>query len=580
MQREGIEFREALEYLARHAGIALQERTTEDITLDQQRTRVLEVNSAAAAFFHHMLMKSSRGEAARAYIKRRNLSDETIITFHLGYAPDDWQMLTGYLRDRRGFTDEELERAGLAIHHEVRGLYDRFRNRLMFPIRGIRGEIIAFGGRSLDETQPKYLNSPQTPVFDKSKTLYGIDLARSAIATDRAAVIVEGYIDVLTAHQSGFHNVVAPLGTALTNEHATTLRRMASVIYLALDADAAGIRATIRGAQALQGDGEAVPMATPHGITDWQRRDALDVRIIELPDGCDPDEVIQRDPEEWQRLVDGARPAMDFYLDALTVDLDIRSAQGKRQAVERLGPILGRITNAVERAHYVQQLARRIEVGEPIILRALQQPARRTPTAPTRHETGASPEQMVAGPASSGDAQRALTGVPPQETMLLGLLLRHPSARDTIEAKLRGDLRESPGLAAIIDDTVLGLLSHPEWRAIWRARLAQPEIELTAWLTALDPALGERAQIALAHHIPQSQAYRVIHDALECATILQLHQAKRWNLRLIDRLTTTDDDDERSRLHDTVGDLYQYINTLSTPRRNATFADLHSLHSV
>jgi DNA primase len=570
MQREGVSFRESLEYLAQQAGITIQERTSEDVVLDQQRTRILEAQSAAAVFFHHMLVRSQRGEEARGYIERRNLHEETITTFQLGYAPDDWQLLTSYLRDRRGFTDDELELAGLGIRHETRGIYDRFRHRLMFPIRNIRGEVVAFGGRSLDNTQPKYLNSPQTPVFDKGKTLYGIDLARSAIASSRAVIIVEGYVDVITAHQHGFRNVVAPLGTALTSEHAAALRRMASVIYLALDADAAGIRATLRGAQTLQGDGAAVPIATPHGITEWQRKDALDVRIIELPAGRDPDEVIHRDPDEWRQLIDRARPAMDFYLNALTADLDIRSAQGKRQAVERLGPILGQIVNAVERAHYVQQLARLIEVDEPLILRALHQPARRT----------TDPAPRTTDPAPPSDAYRAPTGVPPQEAMLLGLLLRHPGACDTIEAKLRGDLREYARLATVVGDSVLGLLSHPEWRAIWQARRAQPDADLASWLAALDPALATPAQTILAQHIPQPQAYRYVHDALECATILQLHQAKRWNLRLIDRLTTIDDDDERLRLHDAVSDLCQYINSLSTPRRNATFADLHSLHSV
>ncbi|MCS6939322.1 MAG: DNA primase, partial [Roseiflexus sp.] len=274
MRREGLEFREALERLAQRAGVQLHPRTEAEEQLDRLRTRLLEVNAAAAAFFRHMLVKSQRGEEARAYVAKRHIDDATSEAFLIGYAPDDWGLLLSYLTERRGFSPEEIEAAGLAVHHETRGYYDRFRNRLMFPIRNASGDIVAFGGRALGDAQPKYMNSPQTPIFDKGKVLYGLDLARDAIRQSDATVIVEGYVDVIIAHQYGFRNVVAPLGTALTADHVALVKKLSHRVYLALDADAAGVRATLKGLQALQSqpEGELTAVISPQGVIGLQRR--------------------------------------------------------------------------------------------------------------------------------------------------------------------------------------------------------------------------------------------------------------------------------------------------------------------
>jgi DNA primase len=299
MQREGLEFRDALEQLARRAGVQLVERTQEDVQQDQLRTRLLEINQAAAAFFHHVLVKSTRGEVARAYVQKRAINQETIESFLLGYAVDEWSALLSYLTDRKGFEPEEIEAAGLAIRRESGGFYDRFRGRVIFPIRNAKGEVIAFGGRAMGDAQPKYLNSPQTPLFDKGRVLYGLDLARDPIRSADAAVIVEGYVDVIIAHQHGFRNVVAPLGTALTPDHVELVKRLTRRFYLALDADPAGVRAALKGAQTIQNqqDGELVAVTGPHGVVGLQRSQSVEIRVIEMPDGKDPDEVIQGDPE-------------------------------------------------------------------------------------------------------------------------------------------------------------------------------------------------------------------------------------------------------------------------------------------
>ncbi len=585
MQREGLEFRDALEQLARRAGIQLQERTPDDVQQDQLRTRLLEINQAAAAFFHHVLVKSSRGESARAYIQRRAINTETVESFQLGYAVDDWSALLSYLTDRKGFEPEEVEAAGLAIRREHGGWYDRFRDRLMFPIRNAKGEVIAFGGRALGDAQPKYMNSPQTALFDKGKILYGFDLAREAIRSSEAAVIVEGYVDVLMAHQYGFHNVVAPLGTALTSDHVDLIKRLTRRVYLALDADTAGVRAALKGAQALQEnpDGELVAVTGPQGVVGLQRGQSLEIRIIALPDGQDPDEFIQADPQGWQALVEAARPAMDFYLTALTADLDLNSARGKSDAVERLAPLLAQITNPVEYAHYIQQLARLIDVDESVIMRALprdkQTPAidrGRTATRPTPSMRTDSARSMAAPTiAPRMNAEQI------QAEHLLCWFLRYASARDAVQEKLRRDLATLPLAQQILSDALVDLFDRPEHRAILQAwEAVGTSLDPQSWADGLDMSLRETAQRVLTLQSPQPQAYRYVNDALECATILQQYQAKRWQTRFAHQLNEVQDEAERLLAYEYFTQITELLGMIEAPRRSSTYADLHHLHTA
>jgi DNA primase len=564
MQREGLEFREALEQLARRAGVELRPRTQEDEARDRQTARLLEVNAAAARFFQHVLLKSPRGEAARAYVAHRGLDTATVEAFQLGYAIEEWSALLSYLTDRKGFEPEEVEAAGLAIRRESGGWYDRFRDRLIFPIRNPKGEVIAFGGRALGDAQPKYLNSPETPLFAKSRVLYGLDLARDAIRNENAAVIVEGYVDVLVAHQHGFRNVVAPLGTALTAEHAAALRRLAKRVYLALDADPAGIRATLKGADTLRrsGDGEVVPVPTPQGYIRWEREAETEIRVISLPDGQDPDEVIRANPDRWRALVAGAQPVMDFYTAALTADLDLRSGKGKAEAVARLAPLIAQIANPVEQAHHVQQIARLVGVEESVIRRAL--PGR-------------------------GSATRALRPVLPQPAAapepgdyLLSWLIRYPAARTAVEEKLRRDLEAFPDVKDIIGGTPLELFDDVETRAAWQAWLAQPAgTDPAAWAQTLDEPLAGFVQRILRLGVPETQSYRYVNDALECATILQRELVKRWKDRLGQQAAEATDDAERADALARLVHLQAYLDALSIPKRSSTFSDLRTtLRSV
>lgn len=583
MRREGLEFKDALEQLARRAGVELHERTEVEEQQDQLRTRLREINNAAAAFFRHMLLKSPRGEAARAYVAKRRIDEPTSEAFLLGYAPDDWSALLGYLTDRRGFSPEDVEAAGLVIKHESRGYYDRFRNRLMFPIRNAKGETIAFGGRALGDAQPKYMNSPQTPLFDKGTVLYGLDLARDAIRGADATVIVEGYVDVIIAHQYGFRNVVAPLGTALTGDHVTLVKKLAHTVYLALDADAAGIRATLKGLQALQEqpEGELVALASPQGVIGFQRRQDVDIKIMTLPDGKDPDEVIQEDAEQWRAALAAARPAMDFYIEALTSGLDLSSGRGKAEAVERLAPLLGQIASPVEQAHYVQTIARLIDIEERYILAALGGEARQTPNQ--RATAAAGPKQAGAPARSSKPAepkQDALQSAPAQEEYLICWAMRYPAARGAVEEKLHRDLAAFPALQSLMTGSIDELFSRDESRALWRAWVVAPaEIDVEAWVAALGAPLDAVARRVLGLHAPHAHAYKVVNDALECATILQRHAAARWRVQIARMQAEASDSAEAEAMLEQLIQIKQFIDALSVPRRSSAYSDLHVLHS-
>jgi DNA primase len=570
MQREGLEFREALEQLARRAGVQLRERTEQDEQQDRLRTRLLEINAAAAAFFHHLLVKSPRGEAARAYVAKRQIDAATTEAFQLGYGPADWGALLAYLTDRKGFEPEEIEAAGLIIKHETRGYYDRFRDRLMFPIRSLKGEVIAFGGRALGDVQPKYMNSPQTPLFDKSRVLYGLDLARDSIRSSDATVIVEGYVDVIIAHQHGFRNIVAPLGTALTADHVGAVKKLARTVYLALDADAAGIKATLKGVQTLQEnlDGRDVPVPTPQGFIRWERELEAEIRIIALPDGKDPDEVIRANPDQWRALMAGARPVMDFYIDALTADLDLRGAKGKAEAVARLAPLVAQIANPVERAHHIQQIARLVNIEERIVRESI----------PTQQRIAKAPRPSPGPPSIGIPSSEAPER---QEDYLLGWLLRYPTARTAVEEKLRRDLAAFPLVKEMIEGTPLELFEKVENRAIWNAWCAQPDgLDPNQWAQTLDEALRAQAQRVLQLNIPESQAYRYVNVAIECATILQLRLARRWMTHVSQQAADAADDAEQLAAIDQRVQIDAYIGTISTPKRSAAFADLHTLHTV
>ncbi len=361
MKQEGWDFRTALEELARRAGVELQPRTPAQVQAEEEADRLRGLLDATARYYNHLLRHAPEAKAARAYIAKRGLNDETVERFLVGYSLPGWDGARAYLTER-GYTVEELVKAGLLVQREDSGsTYDRFRDRLMISIRDPKGRVIGFGARTLDpEGVPKYLNSPQTAMFDKSHTLYGLDLARQAIRREDRAIIVEGYMDVMQAHQAGFANVVAQMGTALTEPQLRQLQRLTKRLVLALDPDTAGVQATLRGVQVARETLEQQwePVFDPRGLVGHEARLGAEIRILQLPRGQDPDDLIREDAERWTALVEAAVPVVDFYLQVLVEGLDLDDTKAKSSVVDTLLPVLRAVANPVEREDYVQKIAR------------------------------------------------------------------------------------------------------------------------------------------------------------------------------------------------------------------------------
>ncbi len=397
MKKEGIDFGDALRLLAQKAGITIPSRFEPEAG-KEERERLYQVNQAAAQYFHNLLLKSPVGEKARSYLDSRGLSPKTIIDFQLGFSLNSWDALKQYLMER-GYAESELLTVGLVIEAEAGGTHDRFRNRLMFPISDIRGRIVGFGARVLDDSLPKYLNSPQTLIFDKSNCLYGINLATAAIRQQSLVVIVEGYMDVITAHQNGFNNVVASMGTSVTEKQVGTLKRLTRNMALALDADAAGEEATLR-------------------AIDYENILEAEVKVSILPKGKDPDDVIREDAKIWQGLLEEALPIIDYTFNMVIAELDLNTAKGKSLAVDKLLPIVAEMKDTVRQAHYLQKLARLVEVSQHSLEATL---GRIKPSRGKRQAKEPSPERVTR-------ARRPLLSSPVEE-YCLALLLQHPELK-------------------------------------------------------------------------------------------------------------------------------------------------------
>ena len=362
MKQENIDFGASLRLLAERAGVTLVAKQKEKAA-DREAERLFLINEATAEYYHHVLLNAKEADAARRYLSKRGISKETIVSFELGFSPNKWDALYQHL-EGRGYKRDELVRAGVVILKEDGGRRDLFRNRLMFPIRNEEGKLVGFGARVLDDTMPKYLNSPQTAIFDKSGLLYGIDRAKGAIREQDMAIIVEGYMDVLAAHQYSIANVVAPMGTALTHRQVDIIKRLTRNIALALDADAAGEQATRRGLDVAR---QSLSKQKGYRERDWMGATSKvdgNLKVILLPRGKDPDEVIREGPEEWHRLVKEAAPVMDYFFDAVISKVDLSHENGKSAAIEQLLPLVSAIEDSVEGELYLRRLSQLVGVDQ------------------------------------------------------------------------------------------------------------------------------------------------------------------------------------------------------------------------
>lgn len=346
MDLENTTFRETLKILADHSGMVMPANNNPHHQKQrEERERIFQLNKLSAKFYHYLLINSDVGEVAANYLAERGFSKEYLRKFKLGYAPNKWQSLVRFL-NKRGFNDDELIKAGLVSRGKNDQCYDRFRNRVIFPIFNIRSEVIAFGGRILDdqESGPKYLNSPDTLVYKKGENLYGLNWARDEIRKTSNAVVMEGYTDVLTAHKSGIKNAIASLGTAFTNQQARLLKRYGSNIYISYDADAAGARATLRGLDILDNEG-------------------LNVRVIQLPDQQDPDEFInKRGKSGFGKLEKEAVNLTEFKINQLAKEYDCNKIDEKINFTNNLVKILSDIKDEVKRDIHLQNAAQKYNV--------------------------------------------------------------------------------------------------------------------------------------------------------------------------------------------------------------------------
>ncbi len=377
MERDGVSFPEALNGLAARAGVELDERTKRE---DARNARLREVMEAAIAFYHAVLMHAKQGLPALEYLRGRGFTDEVIERQQLGWAPGGWDALARTLASKRQVGPQELLDCGLASPRQRGGgVYDRFRERVIFPIRDQNGHAVGLGGRILGKEGvgedgrdhgPKYLNSPATPLFDKSRTLYLIDRAKSAIRKTGQAVIVEGYTDALMAHQAGFDNVVASLGTALTPQQVALITRYAKRIALAYDVDAAGEKAGTFGATALE---ELIRQLA----RDDSGVELDDVRVVRLPEGKDPDEVVRDEPDRWREEVRTARPIVDHLIDVHARAHDLRTPGGQARFVDAVLPIIRNLPNPVMRDAYLARVRQVSGVEERTLLEAMHRPGAR-----------------------------------------------------------------------------------------------------------------------------------------------------------------------------------------------------------
>jgi len=426
---EGYEFPEVLKLLADRAGVKLPLR---DPRVAHERNLLSEINDLASRFYQKVLAESPQAEIARQYLEKRALKPETIRAFGIGFAPDGWETLANVLA-KRGYKDEDIIASGLALRSvNTRGIYDRFRKRIMFTIRNAHGQPIGFTGRLLpeDEKKPdaggKYVNTPETPVYHKGSVLYGLDLAKQEIKRLNLAVLVEGNMDVVSSHQAGVRNVIAVSGTALTDDQLRLLSRYTRRLAVAFDADDAGIAAAIKG---------IIPAL----------RNGFIVKVIVIPEGAgkDPDDCVRNNPELWKKAIADSADLMDFMLKVARSRFDLHSAEGKKSCVEQLAPIIVEVADPVVQAHYAKTLAEAVSLPEEIIRGELVRIAKKSgrgASLPAGTETSSKSVEAGAAPAKILSRRRLLA------ERVLAIYLAHQSLRRAIEDRLKPEYLDDQDL--------------------------------------------------------------------------------------------------------------------------------------
>ena len=517
MRAERLDFGDALRELARKTGVELSASTRE-------KPDGLYAANAEAARYYQDQLRSPQGERAREYLKGRGMAAESAVRFQLGYSPRGNALKTHLLG--MGIGESDALKAGLLRQDEESGeTRDFFYNRIMFPIHDRQGRVIGFGARGLDDDAiPKYLNTPQTPVFDKSATLYGLHLAAERVKSEEVGVVVEGYMDAIAAHESGYANVVASMGTALTERQVSQLRALASSFVLALDPDAAGQEATLR---SLESSWRIVSrQRTPTGGA-MLYREPVTLRIAALPAGKDPDALIREDREAWERVVERAAPLVEFLVQAMASRFDLGTGQGKAQAAEAVFPFIASTDNDFERERYTRLLADTLGVSRETLLasvsRAWRAPGRAAPRAGGRQ---AAPGPNVSAARLASDSTRS------REDYVLALLLSDPDLREHVQGltpdevfrhtedrelfRRWQDVSSVEELEADLDDVLRERLANLSAMTLESADRLQREAALKQCVAILQKSrLGELQQTMLASGDPSAPTPRDLEPEIE-----------------------------------------------------------------
>jgi len=500
MKKNGWDFKEALQHLAERAGVELQQYTPQQEEQKEQYDSLRDLLEEAVLYYRNHLLQNP--DVLDYLHNKRGLTDATIETFGLGYAPHGWDNALKHFTER-GYSEQDLIDSGLLTVREDdetgesanRKVYDRFRHRLMIPIRDERGRMAGFGARALDENErAKYLNSPQTVLFDKGRLLYGLDRARKPIRAADQVVIVEGYLDVIAPHQAGFENVVSPMGTALTEDQLRLLKRFTRKIVLALDPDAAGQKAILRGLDAarLAMQGVSAPVVDQQGIKNFDApglikfADRLDASIsaVILPDGLDPDEIVNRNPDEWEKIIGSAKPIILYVADMLIQERDVSDPKVNAEIVAELTPIIESVSNPVERDVYRQTLARQLKIDERVLIPPrfggqtqgprTKRPRRRKDAEPQQYEV-----QVIKTVSPSYKA----------EIYCLAVLFRRPELLHKLDRQL-----QEAGLQRLINDD-FGYTDHQMLLDLIRESLEQDKVDHHQYVVEHVPeALKELAE--------------------------------------------------------------------------------------
>lgn len=554
MKQQGWDFKEALERLAARAGVRLEAEKPVDPKKKAFKDKLGDLLEAAADYFHFLLLHAPQAEAARRYVQGRGLQEKTVEAFKLGFALDSWDACRSHF-NAQGFDDQTLLDVGLLTENPEKGTrYDRFRNRLMFPIRNVDGRVVGFGARTLEKDGiPKYLNSPQTPLFDKSHLLFGLDTARRDIREARQVVIVEGYMDVIQAWQGGFGNVVAQMGTALTEAQLQLLKRYTKRFVLALDADAAGASATMRSLQVAREtlDREVEIKFDARGLVQHEGRLQADIRIVTMPEGKDPDNIIREDAAAWTQLVASAKPVVAYVIEMATHGLDMNDAKAKTAVAEQVIPLIKDINNPVERDHYWQELARALRIDERALrqMRVSERPRPQSQSVTQRPSNQSNGKKAAEG-LKRWRQQTAVTSgiaVALREANYLCQCLHYPTLITAVDQQLgeveQAQVRESD-FSTIEDRALFQQLKqqYSEGQFVTVAELCD----------SLDAPLQERAEALLSMPLtPESELDRLV-DKLVLSVLdwrLQKINDRLSQLRMLFPETTRQQDEEAAGLY-------------------------------